>query len=183
MHHRTREEIERGSTAHCRLCKGTPIPENFGSSRKCAWDADGNFTKDNWNCVTEGKLRGFAFDNADVQDSYGFCRWYEDQGYGSILVPSHPQDTPDGNRLGYFRGGGFISMTWYKRRGSIDCMVRVDSYDSEKHQTVPKLLTLLEAEAAIDNLFAAGLLELTPEEISALGGLAAPEGMEESNNS
>ncbi len=69
-----------------------------------------------------------------------------------MWIPPHPQDVPDGDRIGPFRGGGFIAMLWYKHHGGIESMVRVDGWDSEKRQKAPNLLTLVEAEAALENL-------------------------------
>lgn len=142
-----RETIERNSRCNCALCKKIPIPKTFGSPRKCAF-VDGKFTPDNWNCETANALRLLAGESWNPQPSA--TKLYlrrDDQSYAAIYVPSHPEDVPDGEILGPFRGGGFIVMAWYKNHGQIEFMGRIDGYPASC-----QALSLVEAEAAIKNL-------------------------------
>ena len=41
----------------CKLCESRPVPKNYGSPRKCAFDEKGAFTRDNWNCETINEMR------------------------------------------------------------------------------------------------------------------------------
>lgn len=36
----------------CHRCAADPQPPNYGSPRRCAFDDEGNFTKENWSCAT-----------------------------------------------------------------------------------------------------------------------------------
>jgi hypothetical protein len=41
----------------CKLCAERPVPDNYGSERKCAFDEQGMFTPENWMCETMNELR------------------------------------------------------------------------------------------------------------------------------
>ena len=61
----SREELLEKSVLNCKRCKEAIIPDNFGSPRVCAFDENGIFTTENWNCVTAGLLRMFAGESED----------------------------------------------------------------------------------------------------------------------
>ena len=140
------------ATANCTLCRETPVPSNFASLRKCAFDSRGVFTSDNWNCVTAGELRALAGAGSDdKKDPDSLFVQRNDKSYAAIWIPPHPEDVPDGERIGPFRGGGFIAMTWYKHHGCTDIMIRVDgAYGGHGP------LTAHEADEALENLRLAG---------------------------
>lgn len=146
------EQVLKQSTAVCQLCKNTPVPANFGSPRLCAFDHSGVFTHHNWNCVTAIKLRQLAGEwDYDVAYKSGesFYTYRDDRSYASMFVPPHPSDP---EHEGFFRGGGFIAMTWYKHRGQTEIMIRVDGRDGGGYSESGLPLTLQEAEAAIENV-------------------------------
>jgi hypothetical protein len=141
------------ATANCKRCQKTPVPSNFGSPRKCAFNSNGIFTSDNWNCVTACELRALAGEGWDnKKDAESFFVRRDDRSYAAIWIPPHPEDVPDGERVGPFRGGGFIAMTWYKDRGQTEIMIRVDPRDGGMPDEAGLPLTAHEAEAALENL-------------------------------
>lgn len=46
------------SDYRCPRCAADPKPEHFGDPRQCAFDAEGNFTPENWNCATMDAILG-----------------------------------------------------------------------------------------------------------------------------
>ncbi len=154
----------KGSTANCKACKETPEPDYYGSPRKCAFDENGIFTEDNWNCVTANALRLLAGEsshwgeNHKESDENSFYVYRNDRSYAALWIPSHPNDIPDGKECGPFRGGGFIAMYWSKHRGQTEGIIRVDARDGGQWKDAGLPLTVTEVEAALENLtIAAGL--------------------------
>lgn len=141
-------------TANCKRCKETPVPSNYGSPRKCAFNDAGVFTEDNWACVTALLLRDFM-DSDDSTSGESLSVRRDDQSYGALYVPPHPDDIGGygkQDRMGAFRGGGFIAATWYKSRGQTEVMVRVDAWNSENRMKCAMPLMAEEAEEALANL-------------------------------
>lgn len=102
----------------CRL-RGKTWP---GDNPRCAFDAAGKFTKDNWNCATLNVLRTFAL-------SRGLAHRRGDSGFASIPVLDE--------------SGTVIVLTWYKSRGcTTDAMIACDGFEP---------LHLSTAEYAIEN--------------------------------
>lgn len=58
------------------------------------------------------------------------------------------------------RGGGFIAMSWYKSRGRIEIMTRVDG------DPISTPLTVAEAEAAIENIQIDRAIHGTPSSLA-----------------
>lgn len=140
-------------TANCRLCRETEVPSYFASPRRCAFDQKGIFTPDNWNCVTANKLRSLAGEGTPQITTESMWVRCEDQNFSALWVPPHPDNVPDGERFGPFRGGGgLIAMSWYKSRGCTEIMIRVDPRDGGTYEKSGLPLTVDEAEAAIVNL-------------------------------
>ena len=83
----------------CKLCQSRPVPESYGSPRKCAFDESGAFTSDNWNCETMNALRGALL-----------FRYLDDDNGSIALFPliDGPNDV-----------SGYIVLTYYKSRGTI----------------------------------------------------------------
>jgi hypothetical protein len=84
----------------CHLCKTRPVPEYYGSPRRCAFDERGNFTPDNWNCETMNDLHGKSI----FHDT--------NRGDSSIVVITE-RGAPD-------EQDGHIVLTLYKRRGTVN---------------------------------------------------------------
>ena len=147
-----REKVLSETVSNCALCKSTPVPENYGSPRSCAFDAGGLFTSDNWACVTALHLRELAGENEDSKNEESFYIRANDQSYGALYVPPNPNDVPEGEEFGPFRGGGFIAMSWYKGHGQTEIIIRVDPRDGGALDEAGLPLTLREAEAAIENI-------------------------------
>jgi hypothetical protein len=145
-------------TANCKLCKETPVPDNMASPRLCAFNRDGYFTTENWCCVTALRLRALCGEaSRPANEGYRLYIRRDDQSYGALWVPPHPHDVPEGERIGPFRGGGFIAMSWYKGHGQTEVMIRVDPRDGGQLDEAGLPLTMREAEEAIENLRLAGI--------------------------
>ncbi|SET43303.1 hypothetical protein SAMN05216389_11158 [Oceanobacillus limi] len=80
-----------------------------GSDPKCAFDSEGNFLSDNWNCGTMNELRFIANEIGTVNRDDNSC--------GTIgYVPVDNDFAPDD----FDTFGGYIVMMWYKDRGRTD---------------------------------------------------------------
>lgn len=79
-----------------------------GSDPKCAFDQNGNFTKDNWACATMRKLRELAYEQDLVQKA-------SETSIASIYVPAL-EDLDEACSLDDYNG--FIVLSWYKNRGN-----------------------------------------------------------------
>lgn len=78
------------------ICKHwKKIPSNFASQPRCAFNADGSFNSDNWNCALMNKLRDLA-EESEV--------WNEDEYASIIPIPEY----------------GWAILFWYKHRGKTD---------------------------------------------------------------
>lgn len=90
----------------CSRCLADPQPTGYRDPRECAFDSEGNFTPDNWNCATLNLLS-----NAErfERTLYG-C----DESVQTIPVP-YDDDLSITD--------GFIVLTRYKHRGKISAAV------------------------------------------------------------
>lgn len=88
----------------CNRCTADPQPANFGSPRRCAFNPDGSFNKDNWNCATISALLNLEH----CVEHYG-----DDESMQVVTVPS----PPDPDALVHFCTDGWIILTRYKYRG------------------------------------------------------------------
>lgn len=89
----------------CKLCENRGKTWE-GDNPKCAFDENGVFNSDNWNCATMNKLRDIA-DSMDTD-------FRDDNSCGSIgYVPMDNDYAPDN----FDTFGGYIVMSWYKNRG------------------------------------------------------------------
>ncbi len=123
-----------------------------GSAPRCAFES-GVFSSDNWNCATANALRELSGErNWQTKEKDSLWLRRNDQSFAAMWVPAHPEDVPDGDRCGPFRGGGFIAMTWYKHRGQTEMILRVDPRDGGTVDKCGLPLTIAEAEAAIENI-------------------------------
>lgn len=130
----------------CKLCIEQGWPANYGDEPECAF-ATGEFVENNWACATACEIRTLMGEGEDEQNEDAFYVRRDDQSYGALWVPPHPDDEED---VGCWRGGGMIVATWYKSRGRTDTMIRVDGRDGGLERAKPLLLA--EAEAAIRNI-------------------------------
>ena len=84
-----------------------------GDPPECAFDENGNFTSDNWNCFLMNALRRLLDPMAVENFPYGTYFWDEDENTGVIYIPD-----PD------FEGGelrgALVILKWYKSRGRTD---------------------------------------------------------------
>lgn len=114
----------------CRLCKERGKTWS-GDDPKCAFDENGIFKGDNWNCATMNKLRNISeeFDKS----------MRHDMSCGSIgYVPMDNDYAP----IHFDTFGGYIVMMWYKeRRRTGNAVFMTDGETTE--------LTLEHAELAI----------------------------------
>lgn len=86
----------------CRRCEADPRPKHFGSDRNCAFNADGTFTDDNWNCATIEALM------VDCEEFFG-----SDESIQIVKGEEH---------------GGWIVLTRYKRRGKTSGAMLMGDY-------------------------------------------------------
>ncbi len=107
----------------CPRCAADPQPTDFGSARRCAFQADGSFTDDNWNCATEDVLLGIIFNDDDWEERYSI-------GGNDESIQIIPVYRPDED--GFFWGDGWLVMTRYKQRGKTSNAYWIgDSHDAE----------------------------------------------------
>lgn len=92
----------------CSRCVADPQPKDFGSPRRCAFDESGNFTPDNWNCVT---LNLLLPDTLEV-------------GYRRGIIYGE-DETLTYTYIGY---GGWIILTRYKQRGKVSSAIHVGGF-------------------------------------------------------
>lgn len=116
----------------CKLCFERPVPKHYGSPRECAFDAEGKFTPDNWNCETINDLCGFG------TEQYG-----DDECMDYVYCGREAFPDGDEEREEYVNNGGWIVMTRYKNRGCCSSAVRVGDF------WPPEPLTLEVAEAVL----------------------------------
>lgn len=136
----------------CKMCIERGRPAHYDSEPECAFES-GEFSSENWNCATVNKIRCFiAYEPA--QDKYNESRLMRknDQTYVLLWIPPHPDDVPDGYKVGPWRGGGCIAMSWEKDRGQCQAMIRLDPRDGGTWDKAALPLTFGEAEAAIENV-------------------------------
>lgn len=89
----------------CKLCQERGKTWE-GADPRCAFDDNGIFNKDNWNCATMNKLRNIS-EELDKTTR-------DDNSCGSIgYVPMVHDYAPDD----FDTFGGYIVMMWYKERG------------------------------------------------------------------
>jgi hypothetical protein len=145
------------SEIQCSMCRSQNSDEfwkknisNGGSRPKCSFSS-GVFSEEGWNCGAANFLREAA--ELAIESGEGMRCRRDDQSYAALWIPDHPNDcSRGGEELGEFRGGGFVAMTWYKERGQVDMIARIDAWDSEKKCNTVRPITLTEAEAAIENI-------------------------------
>lgn len=108
----------------CARCAADLKPEHFGDPRKCAFDKDGNFTPDNWNCATIDALLGEqpTIVHGDNEQCEVTPTWLDDEEHG-----------------------GWIITTRYKRRGCTSSAVYVGDFHP------PQPVTLAFAERVIQS--------------------------------
>lgn len=90
----------------CARCAADVRPANFGSDRNCAFNEDGSFTPDNWNCGTISAL--ICGDESALTIVSG-C----DETVEVIRGEEH---------------GGFIVLSRYKRRGCTSSALLVGDF-------------------------------------------------------
>lgn len=92
----------------CPRCAADPRPTGFGDDRKCAFDAAGDFTPENWNCATLEALM-------DVQPPL----------YRTVSGNDESLQTCYRRSCEF---GGWIVLTRYKRRGCTSSAVYVGDF-------------------------------------------------------
>jgi hypothetical protein len=96
----------------CHLCDTRPVPESYGSERRCAFHANGVFTCDNWNCETINELRRLApivtrhcdstlavipaLTPVDLDECHVVLNWYKERGSvsGARVILDDSEDAP-----------------------------------------------------------------------------------------
>jgi hypothetical protein len=89
-----------------------------GSPPYCAFNLDGTFRDDNWNCFLINKLRRFCNQHEDNYSPYG-TYWYDNDDCAGVIY------VPFGDFIGEERepnplAGSIVILNWYKSRGCTD---------------------------------------------------------------
>lgn len=92
----------------CPRCKDRPVPEYYGSPRRCAFE-NGAFNTDNWACETMMDLRSISFSKDSEQivlleESHPHIFHNNDQNASIVQMPEECE-------------GDFLILGWYKSRG------------------------------------------------------------------
>lgn len=112
----------------CKRCQADPQPSHLRDPRRCAFDAEGAFTPDNWQCATLEVL----LDKAQA-NHYG-----DDESVQLVPVVFFDENgLADGT-------DGWIVMTRYKSRGCTSSAIHVGDF------WPPKPVTLAMAEQQAD---------------------------------
>lgn len=86
-----------------------------GCDPVCAFDEDGKFRENNWNCHLMNKVRSLMGQWVPDEDKApGNYWWDDDQSYGILFVPSFVKE------IDSYLQGTFILVDWYKSRGKTD---------------------------------------------------------------
>jgi len=102
----------------CKRCLADLRPKHFGNDRKCAFDENGNFTPDNWNCATLGALANAEeIDHRFGDESIQICLVGEDMEHDDVC-------------------GGFIVLSRYKHRGCCSSAIHVGDFFPPKPVTL-----------------------------------------------
>jgi len=85
-----------------------------GSDPECAFDEEGVFRDNNWNCFLLNTVRSLMNQDDDEGCPYGKCWWDADEYQGVLYLPCGDNwwDEERGDLL-----GAVVLMTWYKSRG------------------------------------------------------------------
>jgi hypothetical protein len=132
----------------CPRCAADPQPANFGSPRKCAFDEQGHFTPDNWNCATLSALFGFA----EPETVQAFTGDEMVEVIPTLLdgeACERPQDRYEMEPGDDLDTGGFFVFTRYKRRGCTSAAVHVGDFWPPARVTLAKVLASLQRYEAL----------------------------------
>lgn len=113
----------------CPRCEADPQPENFGDRRKCAFDAEGKFTPDNWNCATLNAMIG----DAETTTVTGSDEQFE-----------YTPGWEDGETHGW------VITTRYKRRGCTSSAIYVGDFFPPEPLTLERAESIITARARFE---------------------------------
>ena len=116
-----------------------------GSDPECAFDEEGKFREENWNCFLLNTVRSlmnqhFFVDDVDTDCPYGKCWWDEDSYQGVLYLPCGDNwwnDERDELK------GAVVLMTWYKSRGRTDTF-QIVSRNTVREGTEKDAVAILE---------------------------------------
>src|SRR5277367_6706900 len=97
----------------CRLCERR-IKDWVGDDARCAFNSDGTFAADNWNCEMMNRLRKSCEDSLFTGSSQATL-YTDDQTLGV-----------------HARDGKFLILGWYKSRGAVESAFVVDGSITRK---------------------------------------------------
>ncbi len=87
-----------------------------GGDPECAFDKEGKFREDNWNCFLMSKVRclmGQRWFGSREDTMPGYFWWDEDQNYGVLYIRSWINR----KEIDSYLNGAFVLLDWYKSRG------------------------------------------------------------------
>jgi len=110
----------------CRMCNERGKTWS-GSAPRCAFQNDGVFSKDNWNCATCNAIRDLiSQDDEDERPLSISHLWADDQNYAIIDSGYINNGGDDGPEDMGTRFSGPLYVEWYKHRGATDRMFIMD---------------------------------------------------------
>jgi len=123
----------------CKLCRKRGKTWK-GSNPVCAFDENGKFVYDNWNCAMMNKLRELI-DNPNVI-SWTYRDDMSSASIGVIKIPEEVLSTQ-----------GYLVMTWYKSRGRTSrAYIMCDEMSPEELtlQVAEEIIMALDKEVQVD---------------------------------
>ena len=102
----------------CSRCLADLQPKHFGTPRQCAFDVDGRFTPDNWNCATIGYLLDLVDKKHNQSRQYQTDIQGEDESMRIVWGRGHDYD----------HESGWVIFTYYKHRGRASSAVHCGDF-------------------------------------------------------
>lgn len=125
----------------CEACVARGKPEHFGSDPKCSF-RDGEFTGDNWQCVTTNRIRSLFEREADDFRINHVCE--ENQHFGTIsLMGFLTLPYEDKNEM-INAQPTCLWVGWYKNRGRTEGMYLMFENLPPRPPTEAECLVILE---------------------------------------
>lgn len=121
----------------CPRCSADPTPARLTQPRRCAFDANGGFNRENWNCATIAYLLGhpLAQDFLGESESLQFVPNMTEvvDEHGAVLTGETMQD-------------GWLILTRDGRQGTVSSMVYVGTFHP------PAEVSLAQVEECLEGL-------------------------------
>lgn len=127
----------------CPRCLADPQPESFGpfgSPRTCAFDVEGRFTPENWNCATICLLLELAETKHQQSRQYQPDIWGEDESMQIVWGQGHDHE----------HESGWVIFTRYKHRGCTSSAVHCGDFWPPRPLTIELADHLIQVYEAME---------------------------------